>query len=617
MANHKLFEIFPPISNEEWRAKIETDLKGADFDRKLVWRTIEGFNVQPYYRQDDLENKPLTDLKPNEFPYVRGQKTNDNDWLVRQDFLVEDAKEANKSILDALMKGITSVNLIFEEPILQSQADFDRLMKGIEPTAIEINFFAQAFTPKLMKMLAQYIETNHIDVTKVSGSFNIDPFARLLTEGNFPHQSIEEAYEVMAELIQFASEKLPNFHVVGVNGRIFPNAGSSIVQELAYALSMANLYLAELSEKLSVDTVAKHMRFNMGISSNYFMEIAKVRALRYMWSKLVEAYQPKDIEVAKVFVHAENAGWNKTIFDPYVNMLRTTTEAMSAVLGGVDSMTVNPFDTTYKVSDNFSKRIARNTQSLLKEEAHFDKVVDPAAGSYYIEELTQNLIEKAWELVLEVDEQGGFYKAISEGTVQNNIAEKAQQRDMFIATRREILLGTNQYPNTTETMNDKIELLPAASESKDVLIQPLKMYRGAYAFEEMRLRTERAEKTPEVFMFTYGNLAMRRARSQFAGNFFGCAGYKITDNNGFATVEEGVAKVKEVKPEVVVVCSSDDEYANIVPQIYDEVGKDAIVVVAGNPKESIEELKAKGIEYFIHVKSNVLETLLEFNDRLF
>lgn len=615
MSNHKLFEEFPPVSTEQWKEKITVDLKGADFDRKLVWKTIEGFNVQPFYRQEDLEGNPLTSIEPNQFPYIRGQKTESNDWHVRQDFEVLDIDETNKCVLDALMKGVTSINFILKEHNLNSQGDFDRLLRGIELTAVELNFCSSDSNADLLSMLSNYIEKSKIDAKCVRGSFNIDPLAQLTLKGECRHESIAAAYTRVAELIKFADEKLPNFHIIAVNGGIFPNAGSSIVQELGFSLAMANEYFSNLSDKIDIDTIAKHLRINIGISSNYFMEIAKVRALRYMWSKLIEAYKPKDIEVAKVYIHAETSNWNKTLFDPYVNVLRSTTESMSSIIGGIDSLTVNPFNKSFQDTDVISNRIARNTQIILKEEAYFDKVVDPSAGSYYIEELTSSLIDKAWELFMDIDAKGGYHTCLEKGVVQELVAEMAQKRDMNLASRKEVLLGTNQFPNVGEVMADKLTIAKQEAIT-NTAIKPIQQYRGAEAFEALRLDVEKSDLRPKVFMFTYGNIAMQKARSQFAGNFFGCAGYEIIDNNGFKTVDEGIAKIKTDQPQVVVVCSSDDEYINIVPQIQKEVGKDAIVVVAGNPKASMEALQQAGIEYFVHVKTNVLNTLQEFNKKL-
>ena len=295
-------------------------------------------------------------------------------------------------------------------------------------------------------------------------------------------------------------------------------------------------------------------------------------------------------------------------------MLRTTTETMSAAIAGADSISVMPFDTTFKEADDFSYRIARNQQLLLKEESYLDKIVDPAAGSYYIENLTDSISQYAWQNFLAIEDKGGFTKAIREGFVQDEIAKTAQQRDMDIATRRTTIIGTNQYPNLTESMNAKIEKhhcccnCDHADEIK--ILQP---YRGAEAFEHLRLATEQSGKRPKVFLLTYGNLAMRRARSGFATNFFGVAGYEIVDNNGFASADEGVKAALDQKADIVVLCSSDEEYAEITETACNLLkGKVKAIVLAGYPKDMVDTYKGYGIDEFIHVKTNVLESLTAF-----
>jgi len=361
------------------------------------------------------------------------------------------------------------------------------------------------------------------------------------------------------------------------------------------------------------------------------MEIAKFRAARLLWAKIVEAYKPvcrrKDCPntapdgtclcAAKMRIHAETSIYNKTIFDANVNMLRTQTEAMSAALGGVDSMIVNPYDITFKASDDFSERIARNQQLLLKEESHFDKVSDPAAGSYYIETLTAKIAEQAWKVFLDVENNGGFFALVEAGKVQQEMKDISAKREKYVASRREVLLGTNQFPNFTEKASDKVTKKSAkcgcgcGCDSKDVVPQT----RAAEQFEVLRFATEAAAKQPKVFMLTIGSLSMRLARSQFSSNFFACAGYEIVDNLGFETVEEGVKAALHAKADIVVLCSSDDEYAEFAPAAYDLLKGKALFVVAGAPA-CMDDLKAKGIESFIHVKSNVLETLKEFNAKL-
>ena len=282
-------------------------------------------------------------------------------------------------------------------------------------------------------------------------------------------------------------------------------------------------------------------------------------------------------------------------------------------------MTVNPFDITYKKADDFSERIARNQQLLLAEESHFGKVVDPAAGSYYLETLTTKVAEQAWALFLDVEEKGGFFAEVANGSVQAVIAETSAKRQKDVASRKEVLLGTNQFPNFTENTNGKIENKGAKSCKCGCTVETgvttLPSVRAAEQFEELRLATEASAKQPVVFMLTMGNLAMRLARAQFSCNFFACAGYKVIDNLGFETVEEGVKAAQAAGADVIVLCSSDDEYAELAPAAFKAIDGKQIFVVAGAPA-CMDDLKAVGIEHFIHVRVNVLETLKGFNQAL-
>jgi methylmalonyl-CoA mutase len=289
---------------------------------------------------------------------------------------------------------------------------------------------------------------------------------------------------------------------------------------------------------------------------------------------------------------------------------------MSAALACVDSITVTPFDTPYKTPDAFSERIARNQQFLLKEESHLDKVVDPAGGSYYVETLTVSIANEAWKLFLDVVENGGFFAQCNEGKVQASVNESSAKRHTDVARRKEILLGSNQYPNINENTNGKIEKTECCKCSCGEQGEGgLSTKRAASDFEALRLATEAASNRPKVFMLTIGNLAMRLARAQFSTNFFGCAGYEIIDNLGFDTVEEGVDAALAKGADVVVLCSSDDEYAELAPAAFKYLNGRAQFVVAGAPACS-DDLKAVGINDFINVRSNVLETLKDFNNRL-
>lgn len=609
----RLLSEFPAISTQEWKDKIVTDLKGADFERKLIWRTNEGFNVNPFYRREDLEGLSTPKVMPAEYPYVRSTRM-DNEWLIRQDINVNDPKEANEKALDILNKGITSLGFKLRRDQVNKET-LAILLKGIMPEAIELNFSCCiSVAAQLAGELAAYLTEVGADVAQCKGSINFDPFKKQLVKGISNPQWVT----MCAQLLD-AVRPLPQYRVLTVNALNINNAGAYIYQELGYALSWG----AELIDKLteagySIEELTSRIKFVFGVGSNYFMELAKFRAARWLWAEIIGAYgdQYKG-DAAKIHMHAVTSTWNKTIYDAHVNLLRTQTEAMSATLGGVDSLTVQPFDVTYQESDNFSERIARNQQLLLKEESHFDKVIDPAAGSYYIEHLTNALAEQAWKLFLAVEE-GGFAAAVEAGSVQKEVNASNAKRHAAVAARKEIFLGTNQFPNFTETAAQKVAQVEAGGHSCGCgtpSIEALNFDRGASEFEALRLATERSGKEVKVFMLTIGNLAMRLARSQFSSNFFACAGYKVLDNLGFATVQEGVDAGLAAGASIIVLCSSDDEYAEFAPEAYKYLAGRAEFVVAGAPA-CADDLKAVGIENFINVKSNVLETLRQFNQKL-
>ena len=610
----RLLSEFPAISTQEWKDKIVTDLKGADFDRKLVWRTNEGFNVQPFYRREDLQGLSTPNVMPAEYPYVRSTRL-DNEWLIRQDINVQDLEEANAKALDILNKGVTSLGFKLRRDQINKES-LAILLKGIMPEAIELNFTCCiSVASQLAGALASYLTESGADVKQCKGSINFDPFKKQLVKGISNPQWVATCSQLLE-----AIRPLPGFRVLTVNALNINNAGAYIYQELGYALSWGAELLDKLSEAgFSIEELTSRIKFVFGVGSNYFMELAKFRAARWLWAEIVGAYgEQYKGEAAKIHMHAVTSTWNKTIYDAHVNLLRTQTEAMSATLGGVDSLTVQPFDVTYQESDNFSERIARNQQLLLKEESHFDKVIDPAAGSYYIEHLTNALAEQAWKLFLEVEEAGGFASAVEAGSVQQAVNASNAKRHAAVAARKEIFLGTNQFPNFTETAAQKLHEESGAGHScgcGQPSIEALNFDRGASEFEALRLATERSGKEVKVFMLTIGNLAMRLARSQFSSNFFACAGYKIQDNLGFATVQEGVDAGLAAGASIIVLCSSDDEYAEFAPEAFKYLAGRAEFVVAGAPA-CADDLKAVGIENFINVKSNVLETLRQFNHKL-
>ncbi len=606
----RLFDQFPEVSYAEWRAKVEADLKGADFSKKLVWRTNEGFDVQPVYRAEDIADFKTTDSLPGQYPYVRGTRT-ENDWLTRQDIIAETAEEANAIALDVLTKGVTSLGFKVAAP-----EDLAVLLKGIDLAKVEINLTCcPGKVVEVAKALVAAVAAAGANDT-FRGSIDYNPLRRQFRHGVEGVESAEIAAKA-AELLDVVAP-VASLRCLAVDSDILANAGAFIYQELGYALAWGAQWMTLLTEAgRNADEVAKRIKFNMCVSSNFFMELAKFRAARMLWAQILKQYGA-DEAAAKMLVNATTSRFNQTIYDAHVNLLRSQTETFSACVAGVDSIVTTPFDTPYKTPDAFSERIARNQQFLLKEESHMDKVVDPAGGSYYVEELTVAIAKEAWKLFLATEEEGGFFACTGEGKVQKAVNASCEKRHTDVARRKEILLGTNQYPNINEKAAGKIETSGCKchcgcghEDGPNALINK----RAATDFEALRLETEAAAKRPKVFMLTIGNLAMRLARAQFSTNFFGCAGYEIIDNLGFNTVEEGVDAALAKDADVVVICSSDDEYAELAPAAYKYLAGRAEFVVAGNPA-CTEDLKAAGINDFVHVRCNVLDTLRDFNNRL-
>ncbi len=626
-----LFQEFPPVSTESWETQIRTDLKGKDYDKTLVWSTNEGIKVRPYYRDENLSGLEFVDTLPGEFPFVRGNQKAGNNWLVRQEIEVTNFEEANLKALGILSKGVNSLGIIFRTCSEIRKVDLQILLNGIDIESTELNFVMTCKNVILLKSLLDFLKDKKADPQKVKGSVNLDPIGAFTLKGKFC-SSESEAFVRIKNCIELATE-YPGINLIGVNGRNFNNAGASVVQELGFSLATGAEYLTRLTDLgLDASLVAPRIRFNFGIGGNYFMELAKLRSARLLWAKIVQAYDPKCIDenkcpddkslcAGKMHIHSETSVWNKTIYDSYVNLLRTQTEAMSATLGGTDSLTIHPFDAIYEQPTEFAERIARNQQAILKEEAHFDKIADPAAGSYYIESLTAAIAAEAWKIFMDIQEKGGFIPAFREGFVQTQLRDMAGKRVKAVASRRDNILGVNQFPNYSEQIyTDLSSNLFTVSDrtAENAEVETIKLFRGASQLEALRYSTDRySEKNgrPKAFMLTIGDLVYSKARAQFSSNFFAVAGYEVIDNNGFDSIGVGVDAAFEAKADIVIICSSDEEYAGFAPEAFKMLQGKAIFVVAGNPACS-EELKAAGIENFISVKSNLLDTLVEYNNKL-
>jgi methylmalonyl-CoA mutase len=599
MTKKRLFEEFPPVSSEEWKAKVTADLKGADYDKKLLWKTEEGFDVHPYYRREDLEAMNAGIIK--------------RDWKIRQNFTTDPSPEAlNRKIRNAISRGAQSVAIDLSELNGRSEKNLTTLLTDINLAETELNFLNVSQPLPLLQSLLNLASAKGTDPAHITGSIDFDPIKKLTAEGEIN----EQAFDKLSDCLKTAGASLPGVKLITIDAGILQDSGSTLSQELGFGLAMANDYFDRLTGRGHTPTeIAATMLFSLATGPNYFMEIAKLRAARWLWKAVCREWNVEDKQ-SNMYIHSRTASWNLTLYDPHVNMLRTTTETMSASLGGCDVISVHRFDNNYKEENEFSSRIARNTQLVLKEEAYFNKVADPAAGSYYIEQLTASIAEQAWKHFLEAEKRGGYIEAFKNGWIQEQVAASAEVKRSKASSGRTSILGVNKYPAFAELVLNKGVSLRAKKRYENASYTPLQPFSAAEEIEQLRLQTEKSKKRPKVFLLKYGEPAWMTARGIFAGSFFACAGYEIIDNRGFETVEEGIAAARKAKANIVVLCSADAAYPDTAPAVHEAMKGSAEIVIAGYPKDSVEQMRQQGLHHFIHVKSNLLEELQKFQSLL-
>jgi methylmalonyl-CoA mutase len=625
-----LRETFPPIPTELWEEVIKKDLKGADYAKKLLWNTEDGVTLRPYYRSEDLKGlEDFLAIAPGDYPFTRGTKRNANNWRVREEIEESDPAKANELAKKAIEAGAEEICFVLESGVdgVRGVAAYDAqqisiLLRGLAIEKIPVHFRAGS---RARHVYGQIIEALGPRAVHLNGSINYDPLGDLVLTG-FSEKDRKELFTEAAEMVRTACAKTPLFRVLAVRGGEFNEVGGTTIQELGFSLAQAIEYVSELTQRnLTAEQVAGKMFFRFSIGPNFFFVIAKLRAARLVWAEALRAFGVPENACAPV-IHLRTARWNTSIYDPYVNMLRATTEAMAAAIGGCDSMTIVPFDSVYKTPDEFSRRMARNTQIILKKESYFDRTIDPAAGSYYVARVTISVANEAWKLMQRVEGAGGFLKALQAGTIQQEVLAARKNKEHRMAIRRRKLLGTNEYPNRKERMLDKITRVqvPPASPKGQVAIQvtPLRPQRAAESYEVLRLRMERhAKKTGravQILLLETGDQRARKLRSGFCLNFFGCGGFEPTTVFA-ADIDAGVKETITRAPDAVVLCSSDAEYPQIAAPFVSQLratGKQTPVIIAGNPKESVEKLRQDGVAGFVHRHSDAVEVLRSWQDRL-
>lgn len=581
MGTELLLKEFPPVSTGAWEAAIAADLRGG-YEKQLIWRTDEGLAVKPYYRAEDLQNAVGLNARPGEFPYRRGTRPT-GEWVIREEIDATDLEEANCGACAGLAGGAEGI--AFNGAVVNTSSDLETLLANLGEVPVH---FACA-DDRLIRILIERLGKDwYADrQNAVSVSTGCDALASL---------------EFAAEAIGAAPLGFAPFTI---HGEAFEEAGATAAEEAGFTLAAGVDFLAAMNERgVDVSRAAMAIEFSFAVGSNYFFQIAKLRAFRMVWARVVESFGgTKDGAQARIAAHT--SPWNKTIYDPSLNILRGTTEAMAAVLGGADSVTVSPFDDCYKAPDEASRRLARNTQLLLKKEASLGRVADAAGGSYYLEALTDFVASESWRRMQEIEAYGGFRKALAERIIPRALQRSMSAREKAVASRRRVLVGTNQFANPDERVLDQLQEQRMNSAQ-----------RGARMYEQLRLRTERVSaagvKRPRVVLAEIGDVKMRGARANFAASFFACAGFEI-DRKLFKKAEE----IAEVGGDLIVLCSADEEYAPLAAELTERMkalGRTTPVIVAGNPRNA-DELKAAGVADFVNLRSNTLEVLTKWQER--
>lgn len=610
MSDNKLFSEFPPITKEAWEKLINEDLKGADYEKKLVWKPLDGFSVQPYYMAEDVKNA-MPANHPGQTPFIRGYQARGNTWKIIQQIDTTNTAEANSFACNALRRGADGVS--FRLDFSDKQEEMAALLKDIDLKKSAVHFHSHHSYSILAELLKVEAASKGVQNSDLSGSLNFDSFGYYLLKGSY-YNSHEDNMNELKCLIENVGKCLPGYKVMNVNGQHFANAGASAVQELGFAVASAHEYLQEMLNKgLKAEDVLPKMKMTLSVGPSYFLEMAKFRAARWLWASVASQYSGNP-ELQKITIHGVSSLYNKTLYDLYNNMLRNTTEAMSAALGGADEITILPHDFILGKESEFGDRIARNVQLLLKEESHFADVADPAAGSYYIESLTQSVAEYAWKQFQMIEENGGFRKAMESGLIKSEIEKTVAKREKDIATRKMVYVGVNNYPNTKEEFAQAADFMNVAKAEGNAL----NMKRGAWSFEQIRLRTDKyvaaGNKRPRVTMLQFGNIAMRNARAIFATNFFGMAGYEITTILNDDSIQDGVKKALDEKPGIIVLCSSDDEYPTLGVEYLKVLRNTNIpLVLAGSPGENEALYREAGVHSFVHMRTAALEALENYH----
>ncbi len=686
-----LGDVFAPNSYEEWRAAAEALLKGAPFEKKMLTRTLEGITLQPIYRRQDAEELAAADPLPGAGSFRRGSRPDGylaNPWEVAQELSASTAEEFNAFLLASLMSGQTAANALLDvatqlglDPAaatagqvgvcglsLANADDLAAALDEVVPSAIGLHFQSGLSGVAVEAFLLAWLDRSGSAPRELRGSLNMDPLGVLAASGTLP-VALEQLFDELSWLVDYNEKNLPDFQSVGVSAMPCHCAGGSAVEELAGALASGACYFNALLERgCSADAVARQIRFTLPIGSDFFMEIAKLRAARQLWARIAREFGASESACA-MRVHARTGLYNKTRRDPYVNMLRTTSEALAAVVGGVDSLHVGAFDETLRTPNDFAHRIARNTQIILQEECNLTEVVDPAGGSWYIEELTDQLARKAWAAFQEIEAEGGILASLQSGALQGRVAKVRAARRKLLGQRRTSLVGTNKYANAQEKLLEaslpdsqavlqkrkdelaaksaialdltevSIDALATAAQQGVSIGELYKLVREKAApgetcealpdsrlaedYETLRSAAEafkaRTGAAPQIFLATLGALRRHKLRADFSRAFFEAGGFDVVASPGQTEPEQVAADVVASGASITVVCGRDDDYEAMLEPVIKAIKavKPSIkVVLAGYPGDKEAAYREAGLDDYIFIKTDNYATNRSYMEEL-
>lgn len=688
---------FTPPTYEEWKQACIELLKGAPFEKKMYTKTYEGITFEPMYFRASTEDI----LPKNSFPgmdnFLRGARVNgyvNQPWGIAQSCDETMPEENNELLRHEIDKGSTIYNVKLDSATraaldvkdadkvgdigvsLSTRGDVETLLNGLKLDQFPLYVYAGQSAAPILALIVAALKKNGGDPKKLKGFVGADPIGELAACGKL-ERPLEKLFDEAACAAKWATFNAPELKTFIVKSDPYSDGGANDVQEIAYSLATAVAYIRALIERgATADQAVKQIMFQFSMGENFFMQIAKLRAVRPIWAEIVKAFGGSE-EVQHIHVHARPAYFFKTVYDPYVNMLRNTTEIFSGVVGGVDSFESAPFDEAIRKGDEFSRRIARNVQIILQEEFGMLQPIDPAGGSWAVETLTQQIKEKIWAEFQAIEAKGGIFAALKEGYPQESVSKILADRLKAADSRRDRIVGTNMYPNMLEEKldartenfdeNKKIRLaavdkfvgsldaaaVEAAVKAIDVAdfdtviaaaaagaslaalrqafdagegeaVTPIKVHRRSEKFEKLRAATEQFKAAHDgdnvkIFLANMGPIPQHKARADFTTGFLQVGAFDVLGNNGFATVDEAAAAAKDSGADAVVICSTDATYPEIVPALapkLHEVLPNATVYLAGTaPAELVETYKQAGIDDYINIRSNCLKVLTDLQKK--